>query len=98
MTCGPVSRKPSWGKKEITSVRKRVEQDALRRAKKREHQLQELGRGRFKEPLSMLEKKHVAERERIKGNESFKVSEAKRFTARRDWSTLMKRRYGHHVW
>lgn len=74
MTRGPVLRKTSWGKKEITSFKKRVEQDALKRAKKREHQLQELGRGRFKEPLSMLEKKHVAERERVKGNESFKVS------------------------
>lgn len=63
--------------KEITSVRKRIEQDALRRTKNREDRLQELGRGRFKEPLSMLEKKHAAERERMKGNESFKVSEAK---------------------
>ncbi|CAM9431814.1 unnamed protein product [Hapterophycus canaliculatus] len=59
----------------ITSVKVRVEKDRLRRAKKREYQLREEGNGRFKGILSTFEKKRAAERERAKGNESFKVKE-----------------------
>lgn len=52
-----------------------MEQDRLRRAKKRDDQLRDAGKGRFKETLSPLEKRRAAERERIKGNESFKVGD-----------------------
>ena len=60
-------------------MKQRVQQDEMRRAKKREDQLQELSQGRFKKSLSLPEKKCAAERERIKGNESFKASEVIRF-------------------
>ncbi|CAN0316526.1 unnamed protein product [Ascophyllum nodosum] len=59
--------------KTIEYVKQRVQQDEMRRAKKREDQLQELSQGRFKKSLSLPEKKCAAERERIKGNESFKA-------------------------
>ncbi|CBJ31857.1 conserved unknown protein [Ectocarpus siliculosus] len=52
-----------------------VEQDRLRRATKREDQLREAGKARYQGNLSPFEKKRAAERERIKGNESFKVKE-----------------------
>eukprot|EP00903_Cladosiphon_okamuranus_P016675 g15376.t1 len=57
------------------SAKARVEQDRIRRAKKREDQLREAGKGRFKENISPFEKRRAAERERAKGNESFKVKE-----------------------
>lgn len=56
------------------SAKARVEEDRARRAKKREDQLREAGKGRFRETLSPFEKRRAAERERAKGNESFKVS------------------------
>ncbi|CAB1113325.1 unnamed protein product [Ectocarpus sp. CCAP 1310/34] len=52
-----------------------VEQNRLRRAKKREDQLREAGKARYQGNLSPFEKRRAAERERIKGNESFKVEE-----------------------
>ncbi|CAM9813043.1 unnamed protein product [Ectocarpus sp. 8 AP-2014] len=52
-----------------------VEQDRLRRATKREDQLREAGKARYQGNLSPFEKRRAAERERIKGNESFKVKE-----------------------
>eukprot|EP00752_Nemacystus_decipiens_P006119 g5519.t1 len=58
-----------------TSAKARVEQDRIRRAKKRQDQLREAGKGRFRENLSPFEKRRAAERERAKGNESFKVKE-----------------------
>ncbi|CAM9269673.1 unnamed protein product [Scytosiphon promiscuus] len=61
--------------KMIASAKVRVEQDRLRRARNREDQLREAGNGRFKNKLSAFEKKRAAERERAKGNESFKVKE-----------------------
>lgn len=56
-----------------TTAKARIEQDRLRRAKKRDDQLHDVGKGRFKETLSLLERRRAAERERVKGNESFKV-------------------------
>ncbi|CAN0440063.1 unnamed protein product, partial [Ectocarpus sp. 12 AP-2014] len=50
-----------------------VEQDRLRRATKRDNQLREAGKARYQGNLSPFEKRRAAERERIKGNESFKV-------------------------
>ncbi|CAM9153867.1 unnamed protein product [Pylaiella littoralis] len=58
-----------------TTAKARIEQDRLRRAKKRDDQLHDVGKGRFKETLSLLERRRAAERERVKGNESFKVKE-----------------------
>lgn len=51
-----------------------------RRAEKREQQLQEARKGRFKESLSLFERKRAADRERVKGNESFKVCELHYFS------------------
>lgn len=58
----------------ISTAKARAEQDRVRRTKKREDQLRALGKSRFKESLSPFEKARVAEREHMKGNESFKVS------------------------
>ncbi|CAM9112775.1 unnamed protein product [Ectocarpus fasciculatus] len=58
-----------------TAVKVTVEQDRLRRATKREDQLREAGKARYQGNLSPFEKRRAAERERIKGNESFKVKE-----------------------
>lgn len=69
--CAPLLHDVS--RQATASAKIRVEQDRLRRARQRDNQLQEAGKSRFKETLSQFEKIRAAERERVKGNESFKV-------------------------
>lgn len=61
----------SW--QAVILAKDQLEQGRQRRAKNREDQLREAGQGRFKESLSLFEKRVAADRESRKGNESFKV-------------------------